>query len=231
LVPPPDRGFRSAPKANCEEASAGWQEDHKNQRRPTCYDESDRCGNQRYRHSNPQAPAECALPLARGGEILPRPGVRQSGRISSFHARLTRIRQVWIIRGHCGPGQSNSTGCPVGRAGAAFGDACLAHGPIQRFQCYTDRDIRARLAEEVPEASGAGAPDHVREEERRGRTRGHHPGVDPTLSQRRGPMSRRLEPCSSHHTARLELVQVLHNSDSTISMHFSMACSTKTSFP
>jgi hypothetical protein len=44
-------------------------------------------------------------------------------------------------------------------------------------------------------------------------------------------MNPRLEPCSSHHTARLELVQLLHNSDSTISMHFSMAVSTKTSFP
>src|SRR5260370_38107053 len=79
----------------------------------------------------------------------------QAGRCIIWHERaitlfitLTRIRQVWIIREHCGPGQSNPTGCPVSVAGAAFGDACLAHGPIQRFQCYIDRDIRARLAVE-----------------------------------------------------------------------------------
>jgi hypothetical protein len=36
------------------------------------------------------------------------------------HEDLTRIRQVWIIRGHCGPGQSNPTGCPAGMAGTAL---------------------------------------------------------------------------------------------------------------
>jgi len=56
------------------------------------------------------------------------------------------------------PGQQ---AIPAGRgygedSGAALWDACLAHGPVSRFQSYTDRDISGRKPPE--KAPGTSPP-------------------------------------------------------------------------